>query len=453
MKKLVVIMVLLVLITGWVYAGGKSGGHEEQEATDQAAVAALWVEYGQARSDGEASRMLAIHDPQALKMPQDGLMFKMADIADKMPASWAKQDAVGATEMYVNPQEIVIMGDYAYSMGTYSKTFKPNDGGEPSVFEGKFLTILRRNAEGNWVIYRDCYNSNTPPQAVAPVPAQYSFGTPVNLGPTINSEKSEGSPRVSADGLELYFNSNRPGGIGGADIWVSTRLTPDAEWGEAVNLGPIVNSPANEIAPTISADGLELYFSDYWANRPGGIGKSDIWVTKRRTKTSEWGEPVNLGPLVNTPAEEITPEISADGLELYFETDRPGGLGSDDLWVAKRATRSDDWGAPVWLGEMINGEGMDHCPNITSDGLTLFYDCTPAGEKMSMSNLTVTRRATLQDKWGEPVDLGCPVSGHFASSISFDGKTLYFASNYPGGVGANDIWQVPIRLNGEPVSK
>jgi hypothetical protein len=65
----------------------------------------------------------------------------------------------------------------------------------------------------------------------------------------------------------------------------------------------------------------------------------------------------------------------------------------------------------------------------------------------------VARRATLQDEWGEPVNLGCPVSGHFASSISFDGKTLYFASRYPGGSGENDIWQVPIRLDGKPVSK
>lgn len=451
MKKLVVIMVLLVLIAGWACAGGKSGGHEEQEAADQVAIAALWVEYGQSRTDGEAARILALHEPEALKMPQDGPMFRMADVAAKLPGIWAEQDKMATTAMQVNPQEIVIMGDYAYSMGTYSKTSTPKDGGEPAVFEGKFLTILRRNAEGKWMIHRDCYNSNNQPPAVAPTPTQYSFGTPVNLGPKINSEKSEGSPRVSADGLELYFNSGRDGGFGGVDIWVSTRPTTDAEWGEAVNLGPIVNSPANEIAPTISADGLELYFSDYRAHRPGGIGKSDIWVTRRHTKTSEWGEPVNLGPLVNTPADEITPDISADGLELYFETDRPGGLGSDDLWVAKRATKNDDWGSPVWLGESINGVGMDHCPNITSDGLTLFYDYTPPGEKVG--NLIVTRRSTLQDKWGEPVDLGCPVSGHFASSISSDGKTLYFASNYPGGVGANDIWQVPIRLNGKPVSK
>jgi len=453
MKNLIVAMVLLVIGAGLACAAGSREAAEAQEAADKAAIAALWVEYGQSRNNGDADRRLAIHDPEALKMPQDRPMFKMTDVEDKLPAKWAKQDKTFTTEMYVEPHETIIMGDYAYSMGTYSKKVTPKDGGESTLFEGKFLTILRKDAKGNWVIYRDCYNSNTalPVSNTALTSAQYSFGTPVNLGPKINSEKSEGSPRISADALELYFNSSRPGGFGGADLWVATRPTVDAEWGEAVNLGSIVNSSANEIAPTISADGLELYFSDYRANRPGGIGKSDIWVTRRRTKTSEWGEPVNLGSIVNTPADEITPEISADGLELYFETDRPGGLGSDDLWVAKRATRSDDWERPVWLGKAINAEGMDHCPNITSDGLTLFFDCTPAGEKVG--DLMVVRRATLRSDWGEPVNLGRAVSGHFASSISSDGRTLYFASRHPGGYGANDIWQVPIRLDGKPVSK
>jgi ketosteroid isomerase-like protein len=449
MKTLVGALALLAMGAGLACAGGHGEAAKAREAADQAAIAALWVEYGQSRTDGDARRWLAIHDAEAVKMPQDGPMFRTADVADSLQATWNKQDETGRPEMHVEPQETIIMGDYAYSMGTYTKTATPKAVGEASVFEGKFLTVLRRDAAGNWKIYRDCYNSNNPPRV--PAAAQYSFGAPINLGPKVNSSQAEGSPRVSADGLELYFNSNRPGGFGGADIWVATRPTVNAEWGEAVNLGPIVNSSANEIAPAISADGLELYFSDYTVNRPGGMGKSDIWVSKRRSRTSEWGEPVNLGVPVNTLAEEITPEISADGLELYFETDRPGGLGSDDLWVAKRATRSGDWGRPVWLGKTINAEGMDHCPNMTSDGLTLFFDRNPPGE--TVGDLMVTRRATLRDDWGEPVNLGRAVSGHFASSISADGRTLYFASANPGGSGGNDIWQVPISLNGRPVSK
>jgi len=277
------------------------------------------------------------------------------------------------------------------------------------------------------------------------------FGTPTNLGPDINSSNNEGSPSVSADGLELYFSSNRPDGFGGNDIWVARRPTKYGKWGKAVNLGPIVNSSAAEVAPCISADGLEIYFSDYRANYPGGIGKTDLWVSRRSTKYGKWGKPVNLGSAVNSSSDEITQEISYDGLEIYFESDRPGGLGSDDLWVAKRATKRDEWATAVWLGPTLNTSGMEHCPNISSDGLTLFFDLTPAGKKIG--DLMVTRRATINSDWGEPANLGHLASAHWASSISADGSTLYFASKRPGGSGGNDIWQVPISRNGSPVSK
>jgi hypothetical protein len=275
--------------------------------------------------------------------------------------------------------------------------------------------------------------------------AEVTFGTPVNLGPMINSADQEGSPEISSDGLELYFNSNRPGGEGGADIWVSTRATTDDEWGEAVNLGPTVNSAANEIAPSISADGLSLYFCDWGNPRPGGFGETDLWVTTRASKDDPWGEPVNLGPTVNSSAHEVTPEISSNGLELYFEADLPGGVGTHDLWVSTRTTLDDEWGKPINPGPTVNRPGWEHCPTISSDGLTLFYDSqVPGGEGHGANDLMVTRRVTLDGKWAEAVSLGHAFSGHYASDLSADGSTLYFASQRDGGTGGNDIWQVPI---------
>jgi hypothetical protein len=94
---------------------------------------------------------------------------------------------------------------------------------------------------------------------------------------------------------------------------------------------------------------------------------------------------------------------------------------------------------------------MDHCPSIASDGLTLFFDKNAPGE--DVGDLMVTRRATLKDNWGQPINLGRELSGHFACSISSDGRTLYYSSACPGGSGGNDIWQVAILLNGKPVSK
>ena len=99
--------------------------------------------------------------------------------------------------------------------------------------------------------------------------ADFTFGTPTNLGPTVNSPSYDSDMSISADGLSLYFTSNRSGGSGTHDIWVTTRETAQDPWGEPVNLGPTVNSSDWEHTPFVSADGLTLYFS---STRPGGSG-------------------------------------------------------------------------------------------------------------------------------------------------------------------------------------
>jgi hypothetical protein len=162
------------------------------------------------------------------------------------------------------------------------------------------------------------------------------WGTPVNLGPTVNSSNWDNSPSISADGLSLFFDSKRPGGSGGTDLWVTTRPTTDDSWGTPVNLGPTVNGPASDGLPGISADGLALFFSSYEDEplRPGGLGGSDIWVTTRATVSDPWGTPVNLGPPINTSADDLSQSFSADGLTLYFGSRRPGGYGNYDIWQA-----------------------------------------------------------------------------------------------------------------------
>ena len=268
--------------------------------------------------------------------------------------------------------------------------------------------------------------------------ADVTFGEATNLGPIINSANGEGSPTISADGLELYFGSDRADGSGGSDLWVSTRPSTDAEWSAPVNLGPVVNSEKSESTPSISADGLELFFSDWGDPRPGGHGSVDLWVTTRASKDDAWGEPVNLGPTVNGEGYEVTPEISSNGLELYFESERPGGLGLDDLYVSTRPSTDAEWGEPVNLGPTINGELWEHCPTISGDGLTLFFDLDIPG------NLMMIERPTLDAAWGEPVSLGNEHSDHYAADLSADGSMLYFTSEHEGGQGDSDIWQVAI---------
>jgi len=103
----------------------------------------------------------------------------------------------------------------------------------------------------------------------------------------------------------------------------------DEPWGKPVNLGPVVNSSASDNHPSVSSDGLSLFFG---STRSGGYGGYDLWVTTRKTRNEPWGEPVNLGSTVNSSTGDGASNISADGLTLFFQATRPGGFGDLDIW-------------------------------------------------------------------------------------------------------------------------
>lgn len=276
--------------------------------------------------------------------------------------------------------------------------------------------------------------------------ADFTFGEPENLGPTVNSSAMEGIGTISSDGLELYFWDCyflRPGGCGGWDIWVTRRSSVSDPWCEPVNLGPLVNTEYDDAKPTISADGLTLYFC---SNRPGGYGGLDLWMSTRATTTDDWGAPVNLGEPVNSEADEAFPCVSQDGLELYFDSGRSGGYGDWDLWVAKRSTTDESWGDPVNLGEAINTPLYDSSPYLSPDGrLLLFHGYRPGGP--SVLNMWVSTRKTTSDAWGSSKPLPVPPNSRYMDGIaviSADGFTFYFWSIRRGGSGMGDTWQAPI---------
>jgi hypothetical protein len=164
--------------------------------------------------------------------------------------------------------------------------------------------------------------------------------------------------------------------MGNSDIWMSTRATRDDDWSVSINLGPTINTAGNDGTPFISSDELELYFTSL--NRAGGQGGDDIWVSVRETKDSEWGTPVNLSPTVNTHREELWPTLSSDGLLLFFScgllgSSRPDGLGKSDIWVARRKSRNAEWGEPVNLGAPVNSSSSESSPSISADGSTLYF--------------------------------------------------------------------------------
>jgi hypothetical protein len=266
--------------------------------------------------------------------------------------------------------------------------------------------------------------------------ADFTFGEPTNLGSEINGPGEEAGACLSPDGLALYFQRT-VNNVG--EIWVTRRATPDSEWGPPSNLLP-------GAGPCLSADGLQLYFMEYL---PGG-SNVDLWVSTRQTSErmpeGYWDTPVNLGATVNSSSGDYTPSLSTDGLELYFSSDRSGGFGSWDLWVTTRPTVDDNWDTPINLGPTLNTSGEDNWPGISPDGLLLFFGSNRSGGSGSW-DLYMARRATTKDPWGPPMNLGPVVNSttwETGTKVSPDGSTLYFNSPRPGGFGASDIWQATI---------
>jgi Tol biopolymer transport system component len=138
-----------------------------------------------------------------------------------------------------------------------------------------------------------------------------------------------------------------------------------SDWSEPVNLGPNVNSTAMDRGPAISKDGLSLYFA---SNRPGGVGvgTEDIYVSQRETRDSEWGPAMNLGPSINTSSNEQVPAFSRDGHLMFFASNRPGGaFPGINIWVSRRENTHDDfaWQPAEDLGPGVNSAGQEEGPS------------------------------------------------------------------------------------------
>jgi hypothetical protein len=285
--------------------------------------------------------------------------------------------------------------------------------------------------------------------AVATANGDFVFGEPTNLGVPVNDSYGVRGACISRDGLSLYFSSNRPGGYGGYDLWVATRDSMDGNWGDPVNLGQPVNTAYDAWDPSISSEGLSLYFADgfYEPFMPGGRGMMDLWVATRDTVSEPFGAPVNLGPKFNNGGPNEYPCISADGLSLYFSGWFSNSLGLCDLWVSTRTSADDEWHTPAHL-ENVNSPFGEGAPDISVDGRVLFFISTRPRDFTTVDDfeLWMAMRETTAEAFGAPVKLPPrvntePYSALFPS-LSPDGSLLYFCSDRPGGFGDSDIWQV-----------
>jgi Tol biopolymer transport system component len=252
---------------------------------------------------------------------------------------------------------------------------------------------------------------------------------------TFNTPSLDGCPFISPDGKTFYMASNRPGGLGGIDIWVSTRASDGDPWGAPANLGAPVNSSANDFCPTIARDGKTFYFV---SNRPGFCGGDDVFAS--RVRPDGWDDPVNLGcdsaggP--NSSGNEAGPfpinEPHA-GPSIYFSSTR---AGTSDLYRSE--SHGGAFGPAVLIAE-LSSPAQDGQPNLRRDGLEIFFFSNRPG---SLGNdIYAATRASTADAWSAPVNLGPAVNTDASEtrpSLSWDGTALYFGSNRAGGDGDSD---------------
>ncbi|HWY98383.1 MAG TPA: OmpA family protein [Bacteroidia bacterium] len=184
------------------------------------------------------------------------------------------------------------------------------------------------------------------------------WSTPEKLNDNVDSKYWEPSASVSADGQTLYFTSNRPGGFGGRDIYMSRQL-PNGQWAKAVNLGPKINTEFEEDAPFISASGKTLYFSSTGHNTMGGF---DIFYSELNDSNGQWGTPVNMGYPVNTPGDDIFFVPTADGKGAYYSSFKETGQGEKDIYRINFPEKKAE-ALTVYRGTIISSLDSAH-PNI-----------------------------------------------------------------------------------------
>jgi WD40 repeat protein len=264
-------------------------------------------------------------------------------------------------------------------------------------------------------------------------PEQFGpWSVAVNLGAVVNSSVRDTPGSVSRDGLSLYLSSSRAGTA--PDLFVSRRLAIDLPWGTPLPL-EMLNSPANDGAPSLSRDNRLLFFNSGRA----GSGP-DLWVSQRRDTHDDfgWQSPVMLPSPPNSPGQDVAPEyVENPGRrrQLYFSSGpNPASL---DIYVTEQE-KDGTWSNPENL-VVLNSAVDDSSSAIRFDGLEMIFASRRGGDL----DLYVTRRNHWWEPWSPPENLGATVnttSGEFSVYLSPNGRTLYFASDRPGGFGNFDLY-------------
>lgn len=304
--------------------------------------------------------------------------------------------------------------------------FYQNKYDEAITYFNKYLAIPNISASNQQKIQQTLKSAIFAKDAILkPVPFN-----PINIGIGVNSEMSEYLPYLTADGNLLFFTRL----VGNQeDIFYAQKM--DSTWKKAESLSALINTNDNEGAHCISADGKFLFFTA--CNRSNGLGGCDIMFATNNGKA--WSKPDFMPRPINSEAWESQPSFSADGRSLFFTSNRAGGFGGKDIWVSQLGSNY-VWGNPVNLGPEINTAGDEQSPFIHPDGTTLYF---ASDGQPGFGGFDLFFAKKINNNWTASKNLGYPINtaAHEGSlMVSLDGSTAFFASNRKDGMGKLDIY-------------
>jgi hypothetical protein len=239
----------------------------------------------------------------------------------------------------------------------------------------------------------------------------------------LSSSGKTDNPTLTGDLLEIYFTSDRSGGLG--DVWMARRDSRDQSFGAPVAVSA-VNTPGFETSSAISADGLTLWFS---SDRQGGVGDLDIWVTQRSSRRSAWSAPTNVRAL-NTSAKDIPRPPGQHELVMPLASDL-STPGSYQMYLAQRSAPTAAFGPPRPVPELITKMETTVDGWLSDDGLSLLFS---SGAAFAPTDLFLSRRASISDPFGARTPLTAVNTSNDERDpwLSPDGRELYFASDRGG---------------------
>jgi len=249
---------------------------------------------------------------------------------------------------------------------------------------------------------------------------------------SLNLNSGEGRLSVTADSLLGVFASDRSGQC---QLLGTHRASVAEDW-EAPEIIKELESPSGTYEPALQAAGLALVFA---STRPGGVGGPDVWMATRANRNDKWLPVIPLNE-INSQWDDGGPCLSSDGLTLYFHSQRPGGLGSTDIYYATRSSAGQPFGQARNLSR-VNSSSQETTPWISNDGLTLYFASDRQGGKGDFDIWYVTR-PRVDAPWSEPENLSGANSAFYEFSPCFDRgtQTLYFESVRLMGLGSGDIF-------------